>query len=178
MKPIIIINTFKTVQFDDNKRPLIICDIDHTFLRPDREYDELYKIVMSDISNVNEIHTVVRQMFEACITHRIIRQTDQDGFKSMLEKVNLLGGKLVFLTARSSLFHKKTIQDLQKVGLDNPEQYEIHYTSNLITKGNYIQKNKLLENYDYHIFIDDFPHCLESALNIYPDMNCYLFKYN
>ena len=178
MKPIIIINTFKTIQFNDNKRPLIICDIDHTFLRPDREYNDFYKLFMDDYSDPNDIQHLARQMFDTCINVGIVRQTDQVGFKSMLEKVNLLGGKLIFLTARGSIAHEKTIRDLRKVGLDNPEQYEIHYTSNLITKGDYIQTNNLLKDYDHHIFIDDFPHCLESALRIYPDMNCYLFKYN
>jgi hypothetical protein len=96
----------------------------------------------------------------------------------MLEKINQVGGKLIFLTARSSFFHDKTIKDLVKAGLHNPEQFEIHYTCNEITKGFYILKNNLLHGYDHHIFIDDYPHFLNSALQIYPEMNGYLFKYD
>jgi hypothetical protein len=108
----------------------------------------------------------------------IVRQTDQIGFLYMLQKVKQLGGKLIFLTARSSLYSEKTLKDLTKAGLQNPEQFEIHYTGNQITKGDYIKKHNLLEGYDQHIFIDDYPDFLNSALRIYPEMNCYLFKYN
>jgi hypothetical protein len=88
-----------------------------------------------------------------------------------------LGGKFLFLTARSGFAHEKTIKDLKTAGLNNAEEYDIHYTGNQITKGQYIQRFNLLHGYNHFIFIDDIPHFLESALQIYPTMNCYLFKY-
>ena len=108
----------------------------------------------------------------------LVKQTDKEGFQIMLQKIYELGGKFLFLTARSSVAHHKTIKDLLTVGLENPEQFEIHYTGNEITKGHYIKRHNLLQGYDHHIFIDDYPHFLESALQLYPDMNAYLFKYN
>jgi len=116
-------------------------------------------------------------IFNTCLSVGLIKQTDEEGFNLMLDKINSLNGKLIFLTARGSLSHDKTIKDLEKVGLKDLEQYEIHYTCNEISKGDYIYKHHLLEGYNQHIFIDDYPHFLESAARIFPDMNCYLFKY-
>ena len=177
MKPIIIINTFKLVKFYENIKPIVICDIDHTFLRPDRNYHDIYNKIKPDFSDLKELEKFAKEMYDACINVGLVKQTDKEGFKLMLERINQLGGKIIFLTARSSSAHEKTIKDLIKCGLENPEHYEIHYTSNQITKGHYIQKNNLLAGYDHHILIDDFPHFLESALQIYPHMDCYLFKY-
>lgn len=177
MKPVIIINTFKIVQFFQNKKPIVICDVDHTFLRPERNYIDIYNTFKPDLYDIKELEQTAKEMYNACINVGLVKQTDEEGFKLMLERINQLGGKLVFLTARSSVSHDKTIKDFIKCGLENPENYEIHYTGNEITKGHYIQKNNLLAGYDHHIFIDDFPHFLESALQIYPNMDCYLFKY-
>jgi hypothetical protein len=129
-------------------------------------------------SDPNELNHLVNNMLHNSINIGLVRQTDKEGFSLMLEKVKELGGKLIFLTDRRYLAHLKTINDLIKAGLENPQQFEIHYTGNEITKGDYIQKRNLLNGYNYHIFIDDYPHFLESALRIYPDMNCYLFKYD
>jgi hypothetical protein len=157
MKPILIIDTFNSVVINDTSKPIVICDIDHTFIRP--------------IEYINNI-------FEMSIKLGKVKQTDEKGFLSMLEKVQNLGGKLIFLTARSRLGHLKTLNDLTKAGLVNPDTYEIHYTANQLTKGEYIRKYNLLEGYDQFIFIDDYPFFLESALRIYPTMDCYLFKYH
>ena len=112
------------------------------------------------------------------ISSGMVKQTANEGFIQMLEKINQLGGKLLFLTARSSFSHQKTINDLKNAGLQNPEEFEIHYTGNNMTKGFYILRNNLLLGYDHYVFIDDYPHFLESALQLYPNMNCYLFKYS
>ena len=159
MKPIIIIDTFKTIFIPSDKKPIVICDIDHTFIRPARDQ-------------------IVNDMLHMSLNVGLVKQTDKEGFQIMLQKIYELGGKFLFLTARSSVAHHKTIKDLLTVGLENPEQFEIHYTGNEITKGHYIKRHNLLQGYDHHIFIDDYPHFLESALQLYPDMNAYLFKYN
>lgn len=178
MKPIIIINTFKQIFYEQNKKPIVICDIDHTFIRPLFSYNYCYYQLKHNFHDHIEIHQNVKAILEMSIKVGLVKQTDQDGFSFMLERINQLGGKLVFLTARSVLSHKKTIKDLEKACLENPESYEIHYTGSQITKGEYIRNYNLLQGYDHHIFIDDFPHFLESALRIYPDMDCYLFKYD
>lgn len=176
-KPVIIINTFKTINLPQDKKPIVICDIDLTFIRPTRDYNDIYNQMKSEYSDQNELHRVVNDMLHLSMSVGMVKQTDEIGFSELFNNINQLGGKLIFLTARSSFFHDKTINDLKKAGLQNPEEFEIHYTGNEINKGHYIQKHDLLKGYDHHIFIDDYPHFLESALQIYPDMNCYLFKY-
>jgi predicted secreted acid phosphatase len=177
MKPIIIINTFKTIGFDNSKKPIVICDIDHTFIRSEFDYSYYMNRIKNSINNKVHLNRAIMCMIEKSMKLGHVKQTDKEGFLSMLQKVKLLGGKLVFLTARSQLSHKKTIGDLKRAGLEHPEHFEIHYTGNEITKGEYIQKHNLLKDYDHSIFIDDFSHFLKSALKLYPDMNCYLFKY-
>jgi len=176
-KPVIIINTFNTIQLPQDKKPIVICDIDLTFIRPSRDYNDIYNQMKPEYPDPKELDQVVNDMLHMCLNVGMVKQTDCEGFQKMLERINQLGGKFLFLTARSSLSHEKTINDLKKAGLQNPEDFEIHYTGNEITKGFYILRNKLLQGYNHHIFIDDYPHFLESALQIYPDMNCYLFKY-
>lgn len=177
MKPIVIINTFKSIFLPQNKKPIIICDIDKTFIRPARDYIDIYNQMKPHYSDPKELDQVVNDMLHMSLSVGLVKQTDKEGFTIMLQRINQLGGKFIFLTARGYIAHEKTINDLKKAGLENPEEIEIHYTGNEITKGHYIQKHNLLQGYDYHIFIDDYPHFLESALQIYPEMNGYLFKY-
>jgi hypothetical protein len=176
--PVVIINTFKSVTFPENKKPIVICDIDKTFICPKFNYNYYYHLIKNDSNEIKEVEDMANHMFNASLNVGIVKQTDKDGFSQMLEKVNKLGGKLIFLTARSFLSHQKTIKDLITAGLSNPENFEIHYTSNVITKGDYIKRHNLLNGYDHHIFIDDYPEFLESALRIYHNMSCYLFKYD
>ena len=178
MKPIVIINTFKSIHLPENKKPIVICDIDKTFIRPARDYIDIYNQMKPHYSDPKELHQFVNDMLHMSLSVGLVKQTDKEGFTIMLERINQLGGKLIFLTARGYIAHEKTINDLKKAGLENPEEFQIHYTGNQITKGHYIQRHNLLQGYDHHIFIDDYPHFLESALQIYPDMNGYLFKYD
>jgi len=177
MKPIVIINTFDGVFFHQSRKPIVICDIDHTFIRPIRNYNDCYNQLKEHLNNYKEIDRGVKYILEMSISMGLVKQTDEKGFLLMLERIQKLRGKLVFLTARSSESHTKTISDLTKVGLVNTDTYEIHYTGNQVTKGEYIRNHNLLNGYNHHIFIDDYPHFLESALRLYPNMDCYLFKY-
>jgi len=177
-KPVIVINSFKTVMLPPDKKSIIICDIDKTFIRPVRDYIDVYNQLRPKYSDPKELERTVNDILHMSLSVGSVKHTDSEGFIVMLERINQLGGKFLFLTARGSESHEKTVKDLKTAGLDDPEQFEIHYTSNRITKGDYIRKHNLLEGYDHHIFIDDYPHFLESALQIYPHMDCYLFKYN
>ena len=53
MKPIIIINTFKAVGFHNSKKPIVICDIDHTFIRSEFDYP-YYKDKMKKKANIEK----------------------------------------------------------------------------------------------------------------------------
>jgi hypothetical protein len=176
--PVFIINTFKNIYFPEDINPIVICDIDHTFIRPKRDYNDVYNQLKNNISDPDMINKMANDILHKCLDIGLVKQTDSEGFNQMLERIYQRGGKLVFLTARSFSAHKKTINDLTIAGLQNPEEFDIHYTGNEITKGYYIQKYNLLQGYNYHVFIDDYPHHLESVLQIYPNMHSYLFKYS
>lgn len=177
MKPVIIINSFKTVVFNERKRPLVICDIDDTFLRPSEDPSYYYDLCKSDMIPSFEIDYVAKDMIRTAMSMGFIKQTDLEGFNIMLKHINRLNGKLIFLTARGSLYHEKTLRDLSICGLQNPEKYKIYYTNNQITKGEFIKKYNLLNGYEHISFIDDIPDVIQSVINIYPNINCYLFKY-
>ena len=172
-----VINTFKNIAFDNQKKPLVICDIDHTFIRPKYDYDYYYNKLKPEYADTNELNEMVSDMYEMAMTVGFIKQTDKEGFTYMIEQINNFGGKLIFLTARGGASHNKTVRDLVNVGLYNAEDYEIHYTGNQITKGDYIKKNNLLDGYEHFTFIDDYPSYIDSVIKVYPEINCYLFKY-
>lgn len=177
MKPVIIINSFKTVVFNETKRPLVICDIDDTFLRPSEDPSYYNDLCKTAIIPPWEMDYEVKCMMRTAMNMGFIKQTDFEGFNTMLENINRLNGKLIFLTARGSLYHEKTVRDLSICGLKNPEKYEIYYTNNQITKGEFIKKYNLLNGYEHISFIDDLSDAIKSVINIYPNINCYLFKY-
>ena len=162
--------------FDKTKKPIVICDIDYTFLQPQNTYKYYYDMLKPKFVNDLERDNMTKYILDSDINIGLVRQTDKDGFLLMIEKIRQLNGKLIFLTARSSLAHIKTINDLKKAGLENPYDYQIYYTNNEINKADYIKSNNLLDGYDQFIFIDDNHIYLQSALNIYPNMDCYLFR--
>ena len=41
MKPAVIINTFKSIHLPENKKPIVICYIDKTFIRPLPDYIDI-----------------------------------------------------------------------------------------------------------------------------------------
>lgn len=182
-----IIKTFKDVKLDDNVKPLVICDIDHTFIRCSQSVEYFRNILYYDYKNLPSIiqtnlmknsHKEAIDLMNRAYNTGFIKQTDPEGFNTMLQNIERLNGKLIFLTARGILSHQKTITDLKKVGFENSENYDIHYTNCSITKGEYIKKNNLIDGYEHISFIDDCPSFIESVRNIYPQINCYLFAYD
>jgi hypothetical protein len=179
-KPIPIINSFKSIQFDDTKKPLIICDIDHTFLRCLHDFNHFYILISGGKTynpNCKFLHQDAVDLMNLAYNQGFVRQTDPDGFAAMVKRVEMLGGKFVFLTARGIGHHQKTLGDLRKAGLEAPENYEIHYTNNDISKGEYLKRLGIISKFQHASFIDDNPLFLASVYRIFPQVNCYLFKY-
>jgi len=176
MRPVIIIDTFEKIYFEDNEKPLVICDIDFTLITSKYDYEYYYNIYRYNYKykDINNINNAIKNMQLKCIEVGLVKQTDEKGFKQLIEKVNELKGKIVLLTSRSLFSHSKTISDLTYAGFENPENFEIHYTGATISKGDYIKNNNLWFGYKQIIFIDDMPINLNSALNI-PNIACYLF---
>lgn len=182
-----IIKTFNDVKLDDNYKPLIICDIDHTFIRCSYNLDHFRKIIYNDyksLPNMIKTHYMDNSDREAAkLMNRaynmgFIKQTDPEGFHIMLQNIERLNGKLIFLTARGIMNHQKTINDLKQAGFEYPEKFDIHYTNSEMTKGEYIKKTNLIRGYEHISFIDDYPPFLDSVQEYFPQINCYLFRYD
>jgi hypothetical protein len=107
-----------------------------------------------------------------------VKQTDPEGFNNMLQTIEKLGGKLIFLTARGIESHQKTVNDLKRAGLEHPEHFDIHYTNNEMTKGEYLKKTNLTNGYQHISFIDDYPSFIASVHHFFPQIHCYLFRYD
>ena len=172
-----VITSFKNIIFDNEKKPIVICDIDNTFIRPKFDYNYYYKKFRPEYTNISMYNEVIYYLYQKALDIGSVKNTDQEGFLYMLEQIRNLNGKLIFLTARGRRSHEQTIRDLANAGLENAESYEIHYTNNDISKGDYIKKHNLLDGYEHYSFIDDDPRFIDSVFINYPEMNLYLFKY-
>jgi hypothetical protein len=181
-----VIKTFKDIIFQDNLKPLVICDIDHTFMGCSFTIDECRKILKDEynqtslfdfIIDKNVYEKEVIDFFNFSYNIGQIKQTDPDGFSLMLQKIEKLNGKFIFLTARNIQYHCKTINELKKIGFLNTENYDIHYTNNEMSKGEYIKKINLIKGYDHISFIDDQLGQIKSIHDNFPNINCYLFSF-
>ena len=101
MKPIVIINTFKSIFLPENKKPIVICDIDKTFIRPNRDYNDVYNQMKHNYSDPKELKQIVNDMLHMALSVGFVKHTDSEGFALLLERINQLGGKFLFLTAIS-----------------------------------------------------------------------------
>lgn len=183
-KPVYIIQSFQLVtQFMvDGVSPLVICDIDHTLLRCSNDLSHYRNLVTSKYAEkvsfpVNVEHEATHMMnVDYC--NGFVRQTDPEGFKQMLERIKQLDGRIVFLTARDLSSHAKTLNDFRNAGFDHPERFDIHYTNNAITKGDYIRSMDLDWGFQSVYFIDDYPSFLESVRQQCPHIQCFQFTYH
>ena len=165
-----VIHTFTSVTFNEQCKPLVICDIDFTFIRPSEKIEYFENLS-------RELHESGKTLMTMSYNMGMIKQTDPSGFMQMLETIHSRNGKLIFLTARKSQSHQRTIRDLAKVGLPNPEQFEIHYTNNEMTKGEYIKNMNITDGYDHISFIDDYISYISSVHYYFPSIYCYLFQF-
>jgi hypothetical protein len=172
------IHSFLDVSLNTNHPPLVICDIDYTFIRPDLELPAVASFLQNHkkYSHPSLLYDDAYQFMDTAYNSGIIRQTDPRGFQHMLNTIQQSNGKLIFLTARSAQFHSKTLYDLFKAGLEIPEQYEIHYTNNIISKGEYL-KHIDLSPFQHIYFIDDNLAYIDSVRTAFPNIHCYQFHY-
>lgn len=103
--------------------------------------------------------------------------TDYEGFLQLSKRISELNGKLIFLTARNKEDHAYTRDNFTSIGL-NYDDYEVHYTNNKISKGEYIYKYIQTHNHDSIIFIDDRIDYINSVLDYTPYVDCYMFYIN
>jgi hypothetical protein len=172
VRSIPIISKFDSIVFD-NDRPLVICDIDETLLYlcefgpyNNSKYPLFYNKNRSLLSGSN---------YTMDPLSRTILPTDIEGFRRLEDRVRNLGGKLIFLTARSSNGYSYVVKDFEKIGLD-ASKYEIHFTGNTVHKGVYIQKRINLSGYNDIYFIDDMTENVLSVITCIPRAYVYLFS--
>lgn len=180
-----VIKTFNDVKLENNCKPLVICDIDHTFIRCSYGLDHFRNILNENYKNLPDTFKTTLDtdneavdLMNTAYNMGFVKQTDPDGFNNMLQKIVQLGGKLIFLTARGVGSHQKTINDLKRAGFEHPENFDIHYTNSEMTKGEYLKRTNLTYGYEHISFIDDYPSFLASVKDIFPYINCYLFCYD
>jgi hypothetical protein len=171
-----LIRSFDSIVIPSDKKTLVLCDIDKTLIRPIHTFSHYFTKLCTIYNDSKIACDYANHLYMSALNNGDVTHTDKEGFMRMVDKVSSLGGSVVFLTARGKHAHEKTIQDLHKAGILYPESFTFHYTNNEITKGEYIRQYQLLDNYTHHIFIDDYPPYLESAITLFPHLHCYLFS--
>jgi len=169
-----IIHSFNQVAIRGS-RTLILCDIDETLLRWDKSVQDIYngyKMLHPHLEQ-STLETLSENYYSEYRTRTPAIPTDLSGFKTLLARLG--AGKMMFLTARAPSYH--TRDDLNNIGLQN-YMFDIHFTANKITKGDYIKKYIDLSRYDDIVFIDDNPDYIHSVLINIPTIRCYLFDHS
>jgi hypothetical protein len=169
-----IISGFNQVAIKGSQT-LILCDIDETLLRWEKSVQDIYNSYKTLHPHLGQskLETLSEHFYSVYRTQTPAIPTDISGFKALLARLG--AGKLMFLTARSPSYH--TRDDLNNIGLQN-YMFDIHFTANKITKGDYIKKYIDLSRYDDIIFIDDNPDYINSVLIHNPTIRCYLFDHS
>lgn len=180
------INNFNQIELS-NKKTLIICDIDETLFYWNKKTKDFYHMLKNDYNMTNNKFNLTddeieKEAFEFLNTYKCSFPptiTDPEGFKNLLNNINSsFGSKIIFLTARTSspsTNNKFTRKHFEINGLEY-DNFDIHYTNNLISKGEYIKEYIDLKDWDEIIFIDDYEEYIKSVKDIFPNIKCYKFK--
>ena len=172
------ISSFREIDLVEGKRTLILCDIDETLLTWDKKSSDFYNEVSKTNINTSTMKLILLAHSQYT-TYRCTvppKATDIEGFCDLLSRNSTTpGSKLMFLTARTASHH--TADDFKHLGLEY-KYFDVHYTANKISKGEYIKRYINLSKYDDVIFIDDQPNYIHSVLLEVPVVRCYLFAYD
>ena len=170
------ITSFDQVQLTKAK-VLILCDIDDTLIHYPNCDKECIKI-LQEIGEFNHKEIENLQLENLHKMYKNVKDpspTDLTGFVSLVSKIKEKNNEIMLLTARSAEGDQYTRKQLTKVGI-NCDNLKIHYTNNMITKGEYIKSNIDISKYDEVICIDDYELYIMSILKVCPQIKCYLFK--
>lgn len=169
------INTFNDIEIT-NDIPLVICDIDKTILYHDVKVEKFVDILKKDGFHENkELMSLSIEMMDLHCRIFPPSHTDSEGFKNLIDKVNKLNGKIIFLTARCKFSEDFTKKQFGQIGLKY-DDYDVYYTDNKIHKGDFIKSNIDTSLWKDIIFIDDYDYNLDSVKNKFPDSKCYKFE--
>lgn len=171
------ISSFGEIILRPNIKPLIICDIDDTIMFFEKDFDVFFNMIREDFPH-EPIPWIQKEAIELHNMYKYInkpKHTDFDGFKQLVDNVNKLGGKIVFLTARHEKYTKDTKLDFEQIGL-NYDDFKVYYTNNEMSKGDFIFDKIDLTPYENIIFIDDRDTSIYSVSNCMPYIDCYKFN--
>jgi len=180
------IYTFDSVDLtiDTSNQLIVVCDIDNTILYTPifKTYAYFYKLVKSTfpIKSSELIYADASKLFYENKKQTFEQKpipTDYHGFLRLLERIREVGGKMIYLTARSASSMEITKRQFEEIGLvyDTKNTY---YTNNMIHKGHFIQEFlEINTNYPI-IFIDDLEENLANVLDTYSKSRCYQFICN
>lgn len=162
----------------DNKKTLIICDIDDTVLAVGRSIEYFYQLAELDLPRLSPYlkEKYARSVYDIYRRYVLPTHTDLPGFQKMISQLEEnTESSFVFLTARA--FHELGVQqtrkDLEHIGIS--PNYRVYYTSNIISKGDYIMENIDITSYDTVIFIDDRIENIDSVALRFPKIITYQF---
>lgn len=164
---------------NSKKKTLVICDIDDTILFYDKTIHYFIEFVKKDFPNWTD-DSIKTEGYYFYNMYRLIatpKHTDFDGFMSMIETIKSTNNNFLFLTARTNdekNNNKNIRQKFDNIGL-NYDDFNVHYTNNLMSKGYYIKNNIKVSSYDTVIFIDDYETYIKSVTEHFPHIICYQF---
>ncbi len=175
-----IINNFYNVEIPEDKKILVLCDIDDTVLKYDKTLNDFLPFIEKfSVYKAYIERPMAYALYKEYKDNAIPMHTDIDGFNDMIRKINKNnnGSKLEFLTARSKKFDMNTKKQLADIGIYRSEDYTYHYTyDNFKNKASYIENNIDVLDYDVVIFIDDREDELSLCREYFPEIITYQFK--
>ena len=116
-----MINTFKAINIPEDKKPIVICDIDLTFIRPIYDYNDVYHRLKSHFSDPIELDIAVnfqlKRDVNIYINLGLVKQTDKDGFLQMLDKINKKANDLTKELLAQGILTDDQVGDIKDIRL-------------------------------------------------------------
>ena len=173
------INTFNQIHIT-SPNTLVICDIDKTLLYWNKEPEDFYSMVIDDDYEYKlspeEIYKEATSFLNMYTHYFPPIPTDLIGWNNLENQIIETESKLIFLTARTkSISETWTEKNFKDIGLDY-NKYQIYYTDNILSKGDYINQYIDLTPHTDVIFIDDMNFQLDSVYNLDQEIKCYQFE--
>jgi hypothetical protein len=171
------IHTFDDVSIEHNGT-LIVCDVDDTLFRYERNLHYFYKNLKHSFPELTEVELTKHSsdIYATYVKNRKPSPTDYDGFIRMMYKVLETKGKLIFVTSRNECSTEYTKLEFKSIGICY-SYFNVYYTNNTITKGEFIRDKLDMDGVEHLIMIDDQTSNLKSVKQHYPNAECYRFVY-
>jgi hypothetical protein len=168
--------------FDDvlltKEGTLIICDIDDTLFRYERNLNYFYKNLKHSFPELteDELTSHASNIYATYVKNRKPSPTDYDGFIRLMKKVLETKSKLIFLTSRNECSKEYTQREFKHIGICYT-YFNVYYTNNEITKGQFIRDKLDMDGITDLIVIDDQMNNIKSMKQHFPIAQCYRFLY-